>query len=143
MRSELPLDAFYVGIVVALVFVLISMLFWFSTVKGSKAYSNNQLSELLELDENLSLTEIIERFQKNQDNETYLDSQPSVSTSILRLLSKRLQNNAHERIEAAEMNLHSNVLDFIQESLPISNHQVFIKRILLMIHFGISLVSAL
>jgi uncharacterized membrane protein affecting hemolysin expression len=39
-------DAFYVGIVVALVFVLISILYWFSTVNGSKAYSNSQLSEL-------------------------------------------------------------------------------------------------
>lgn len=77
------------------------------------------------MDENLSLTEIIERFQKNQDNETYSDSQPSVSSSILRLLSKRLRNNAHERIEAAEMNLHSNALDFIQKSLPIGNHQVY------------------
>mmetsp|Transcript_18477 Transcript_18477/g.17788 ORF Transcript_18477/g.17788 Transcript_18477/m.17788 type:complete len:136 (+) Transcript_18477:141-548(+) len=130
-------DAFYVGIVVALVFVLISILYWFSTVNGSKAYSNSQLSELYKsllgdgmgddklsgLDENLSLTEIIERFQTNQDNETYSDSQPSVSSSILRLLSKRLRNNAHERIEAAEMNLHSNALDFIQKSLPIGNHQ--------------------
>jgi hypothetical protein len=55
-----------------------------------------------------------------------INSSLLVSNSIcmLRILNKRLHNNVDEKKEAVELNLHSLVVDFIQRSLPVSNHQV-------------------